>query len=218
MIREYFDLRPHRKKGYDEWSIQLDGIEANEKYLTPVHDYIYDHIFIGEAIDILTNNNLYYDLIIAIDILEHFKKREALEFIKLCKNRCRTLFINTPNIYYKLQREYFNEYMLHMSGWDAEDFIELKARYIWHSGLYVLALFTEDNLNLPLQSNIQKYIFNNPDLIKIKDLIAMYLETSQIDECLDACKKYIKVFPHDKDLQKKKTLCQEKLNRFRITG
>ncbi|MBP7734985.1 MAG: hypothetical protein KA369_03340 [Spirochaetes bacterium] len=211
LIREYFDLRPHKKKGYDDWSIQLDGIEANEKYLTPVHDYIYNNVFIGEAIDILSNNNLYYDLIIAIDILEHFTKQKGLEFIKLCRNRCRTLFINTPNIYYKLQREYYNQYMLHLSGWDAEDFIKAEARYIWHSGLYVLALFTDDNVDLPLESNIQKYIFEESDIIKIHDLIDMYYETSQLLECIGACEKYQKVFPDDKVIQKKITLCNDRL-------
>ncbi len=211
LIREYFDLRPHKKKGYDDWSIQLDGIEANEKYLTPVHDYIYNKIFIGEAIDILSNNNLYYDLIIAIDILEHFTKNEAYTFIKLCKNRARTILINTPNIYYKLQREYFNDYMLHNSGWDADDFIKLEAKYIWHRGIYVLAIFTEDTINLPLEKNVQEYTFEDLDLIKVKDLISMYYNTAQLKECIEACEKYSRVFPDDNDINKIKALCNNKI-------
>ncbi|OHD71736.1 MAG: hypothetical protein A2W19_15440 [Spirochaetes bacterium RBG_16_49_21] len=214
LIREYFDLRPDEKKGYDKWSIKLDGIEANEKYLTPVHGYVYDQVFVGEAIDILSNNNLYYDLILGIDVIEHFTKPEGLKFLNLCRNRARTVFINTPNIYYKLQREYFNPYMLHKSGWDADDFTKLGARYVWHCDLYVLAVFTEDTINLPLTKNIQEYHFEKTDLIKIKELINMYYQTSQFQECLDACEKYSRFFPDDRDLSRMAALCRERLGRF----
>jgi hypothetical protein len=214
LIREYFDLRPDEKKGYDDWSIRLDGIEANEKYLTPVHDYIYDHIFVGEAIDILSNNNLYYDLILGIDVIEHFTKTKGLEFLNLCRNRGRTVFINTPNIYYKLQREYFNRYMMHNSGWDADDFAKLGARYVWHCDLYVLALFTEDIINLPLKENIQKYHFEKTDIIKIRELINMYYNTSQHKECLDACMKYDQVFTGDREINRIAALCRKRLGRF----
>jgi hypothetical protein len=214
LIREYFDLRTDEKKGYEDWSIKLDGIEANAKYLTPVHGYIYDNVFVGEANDILSNNNLYYDLIIGIDVVEHFTRIEGLKFLDLCRNRARTVFINTPNIYYKLQKEYHNPFMLHKSGWDADDFAKLGARYVWHCDLYVLAVFTEDAINLPLKENIQTYHFEKTDLIKIKELINAYRQTLQVRECLEACEKYGRYFPGDLDISKIAALCREQLGRF----
>jgi hypothetical protein len=211
LIREYFDLRVDEKKGYDDWSIKLDGIEATEKYLTPVHGYIYDDVFVGNAIDILSNNNLYYELIIAIDVIEHFTKSDGLKFLDLCRKRARSVFINTPNIYYKLQKEYNNPYMLHQSGWDAGDFTKLGATYVWHCDLYVLALFTDIDVKLPLKKNIQEYSFKDFDLIKIKDLIKMYYDTSQMPECIHACEKYSKFFPHENEFARMIGRCQKKL-------
>jgi hypothetical protein len=212
LIREYFDLRPHKKKGYDDWSLKLDGIEVNEKYITPVHNYIYNNMFIGEALDILSNNNVYYELILALDIVEHFSKENGLKFITLCRNRSDFVFINTPNIYYKIENEYYSHYMEHKSGWDADDFTKLGAKYVWHSGIYVLAIFTEHDLSLPLENNIQEYNFENIDLIKIRELIQMYYNTSQIQECMDACEKYSKIFPDDNEFQQMISLCHKKLD------
>jgi len=212
LIREYFDLRPHKKKGYDDWSIQLDGIEVHEQYITPVHNYIYDNVYIGEALNILSNTNMYYELILALDIIEHFSKQDGIEFVKLCRNRADTVFINTPNIYFNIEKEFYNQYMQHKSGWDADDFTKRGAKYVWHSGIYVLAIFTERDLHLPFDNNIQEYNFDDIDLIKIRELIWMYYNTSQIHECIQACEKYSKFFPQEKELQNMVALCQKKMD------
>jgi len=58
----------------EQWRVKIDGIEGFAGYITPVHDYCYNQIMIGNALDILpTLNSQSYDLIIAIDILEHFE-------------------------------------------------------------------------------------------------------------------------------------------------
>ena len=189
----------------------MDGIEVHEQYITPVHNFIYNSIIIGEAVNILSNNNLYYELILALDIVEHFTKREGLEFIKLCRNRADTVLINTPNIYFQIDKEFYNQYMSHNSGWDADDFINLGAKYVWHSGINVLAVFTEKNFNLPEAKIIGELNNQDIDLIKVKELINMYHETSQFQDCIKACEKYLNVFPDDKELLKKITICNEKL-------
>ena len=122
LIRQYLDLRPDKKGGFEKWSINLDGIEIHEDYLTPVHDYIYDEIFIGNAIDILSEKNLYYELILAVDVIEHFNKEDGIIFMNLCKGRSSNLIISTPYIYYEQGEEYNNIYETHLSGWDVEDF------------------------------------------------------------------------------------------------
>jgi hypothetical protein len=213
LIREYFDLRPHKKKGFEEWSIQLDGIEVHEQYITPVHKYIYNNILIGEALKLLSAGNLYYELIIALDIVEHFTKKDGLEFIKLCRNRGDTVLINTPNIYFPIEKEFFNDYMQHKSGWDADDFITLGARYVWQSGIYVLAVFTERDFNLPRAGNIKDQPPDDVDIIKVKELINMYYCSSQFRECIDACEKYTRYFPHDNEIRRLATLCSGKIDR-----
>ncbi len=209
LIREYFDLRPHKKKGYDDWSIQLDGIEVHEQYITPVHKYIYNNILIGEALTLLSAGNLYYELIIALDIVEHFTKKDGLEFIKLCRNRGDTVLINTPNIYFPIEKEFFNDYMQHKSGWNSEDFIKLGARHVWHSGINVLAVFTERNFDLPLAADIQAPSSEDIDIVKAKELITMYYNTSQFIECLEACEKYSEYFLYDDDFNQVAAKCRK---------
>ena len=49
LAREYLELW---KDGgdYQKWNRQIDGIEAFEPYITPVHQFIYNNIFIGNAL------------------------------------------------------------------------------------------------------------------------------------------------------------------------
>lgn len=61
LLRELLDLKPGEEGGYAKWSRRIDGIEVEARYLTPVHEYIYDRILIGDAITIMEKMNLIYD-------------------------------------------------------------------------------------------------------------------------------------------------------------
>ena len=52
LSREYLELWDGRRK-YDDWKRRIDGIEAFKEYITPVHNFIYEKMFIGNAMDIL---------------------------------------------------------------------------------------------------------------------------------------------------------------------
>lgn len=61
-----------------EWKVRIDGIEACMIYRTPVHDYTYNHIYWGDALDILPKiNDNEYELVLAIDILEHLTTEQG---------------------------------------------------------------------------------------------------------------------------------------------
>lgn len=85
LTRELLDLKEGENGGYRPWEIRMDGIEICEKYITPVHEYIYNNIFIGNASDIMENLDYHYDCLVCVDVLEHFKKQEAYEFIEKCR-------------------------------------------------------------------------------------------------------------------------------------
>ena len=57
---------------YGDWQCRIDCIEAFEKYITPAHKYIYNNIYIGNATGILPALDHHYDLILMVDVLEHF--------------------------------------------------------------------------------------------------------------------------------------------------
>ena len=52
------------QRNKNEWKIRIDGIEGYPGYLTPVHDYSYNKIFIGDALSLLTSiSNESYDFV-----------------------------------------------------------------------------------------------------------------------------------------------------------
>ena len=63
-----------RRRDKAEWDIIIDGVEAYPGYLTPVHDYSYNKIYVGDALEVIPNLSTNYDMVLAIDILEHFEK------------------------------------------------------------------------------------------------------------------------------------------------
>ncbi len=109
-------LRPR-----SEWQIQIDGIEGFAAYLTPVHDYVYNQIFIGQAETILpTLPKHSYDLVIAIDILEHFYEVEGIVFLKALQRVAKKhVLISTPKTFIEQTVE-ANPLEDHRSFWTRE--------------------------------------------------------------------------------------------------
>jgi hypothetical protein len=81
-----------------EWGKRIDGIEGFAGYLTPVHAYAYNHIFVGDALEKLSKlPDAAYELVMAIDIVEHFTKADGLVFLKECRRVCsRACLVSTP--------------------------------------------------------------------------------------------------------------------------
>ena len=71
-----------RRAPREAWRVRIEGVEGFPEYLTPVHDYAYNKIHIGNALDVLpTLPEASFDLVIAIDILEHFTKEDGLRWL-----------------------------------------------------------------------------------------------------------------------------------------
>ena len=96
LSREYLELWDSREK-YSEWTRTIDGIEAFEGYITPVHRLIYNQIFIGDATKIINTLKQPYDLLLLIDVLEHLDYEPALQFLQDALKVSRNLIISTPH-------------------------------------------------------------------------------------------------------------------------
>ncbi len=105
-----------------EWRVRIDGIEGFRGYLTPVHEYSYNEIMIGDARQLLPkmpDNS--YEMVIAVDILEHFTKEEGVEFlsqIRRIASRC--VLVSTPKLFVAQEVE-ANPYENHRSLWSLEE-------------------------------------------------------------------------------------------------
>lgn len=116
LSREYLELWYGTGK-YDDWITQIDGIEAFEKYLTPVHKYIYNRIYIGNASDVLPTLEDRYDLVLIIDVLEHFNHADGRKLLTACRERAENIIISVPRNWWRQEAAFGNEYEIHQFHW-----------------------------------------------------------------------------------------------------
>jgi len=111
-----------RLKGPSEWARRIDGIEGCTIYLTPVHDYVYDELLIGDAMEILpTIAENSYEVVLAVDILEHLDKDDGPAFLRELKRvAAKQVLISTPKEFIEQHVEP-NPYEDHRSHWSAEE-------------------------------------------------------------------------------------------------
>jgi len=128
LLRETLDI-PYYRYAKESWQARIDGVEAFEYYKNPIHEYIYDQIYyqpIEECIDSLGK----YDVILMIDILEHFEKETGKELLqKIVSHANKAVIISTP-IKPAKQDEYLgNTYEAHKSKWQVKDFQNFDLQY-----------------------------------------------------------------------------------------
>ena len=116
LAREYTDVFHCR---YFDWETRIDGIEIFEKYIKQLQKEIYDHIYIGNALDILPTLSR-YDTIICSDVLEHLREQDGTNLLDLIKDRCKFAMIATPVMVLHQEALYNNEYERHISAWSKE--------------------------------------------------------------------------------------------------
>jgi hypothetical protein len=126
LFREYTDIvaAEHNPKRYKRkhWRVRIDGIEGHPAYLTPLHRFLYNEIFIGDARRIVRQIP-HYDLIFLGDIIEHFTKRDGLWLLQRCIAKAtKAVVISTPR-HETLQPDLCgNELERHRSIWSESDF------------------------------------------------------------------------------------------------
>jgi len=121
LSREYLELWDGKQK-YGKFKVRIDGIEIQRSYLTPVHKFIYDNIYIGDAQNILSNLKVDYDLILLIDILEHFEYDQGIALLKKCVKLGRNIVIATPQNIGKQENVFDNPFERHKCQWNKKDF------------------------------------------------------------------------------------------------
>ena len=82
----------------ERWSVKIDGIEGCKDYITPVHEFAYNTVMIGDALECLAKiADRSYEFVIAIDILEHFWKDDGWRLLSELTRVCsRAALVSTP--------------------------------------------------------------------------------------------------------------------------
>ncbi len=110
-----------RMRPREGWKIRIDGVEGCAGYMTPVHAYAYNQMTNGNVLDVLpTIADGSYDLVMAVDILEHLTTEDGLVFLQHCTRIAkRASLISTPKVFHAQEVE-ANPYENHRSLWTAE--------------------------------------------------------------------------------------------------
>jgi len=121
LTREFLELWDGRET-IDNWQRTIEGVEAFENYLTPVHDYIYDKIHKGTIQETLPSLGDDYDMIMMIDVFEHFDYDEGVQILKDCLKKSKYILMSIPRDIGDQGEAFENPLEEHKFQWRAKHF------------------------------------------------------------------------------------------------
>ena len=117
----------------DHWRTRLDGVEVCPNYVTPLHKYLYDEVYIGLAQNVVPKLG-FYDLIHMGDVIEHLSKSDGERMLDMLYDKARMgILIVTPVGEYHQRGTLENPYEEHKSVWGPRDLV----RFPWRLSLRV---------------------------------------------------------------------------------
>ena len=124
LSREYLELWDDSHE-YTKWQRRIDGIEVFEKYITPVHSFVYDKIYTGNALKVLPNLERCYDLVLLIDVLEHFDYAQGLAILQKIQVIGRNIIVSTPKDIGQREKFFENPFESHRFQWEKVHFKQI---------------------------------------------------------------------------------------------
>ncbi|GAB4579844.1 MAG: hypothetical protein Fur0022_25830 [Anaerolineales bacterium] len=143
LAREYLEFRDGREK-YNDWQRQIDGIEIFPHYLTPLHAFIYNQMYVGDARTILPTLQTRYDLLLLVDVIEHFSPPDGYDLLQKCQHAARNVLVSTPVEYFPQQAAFENPAETHLSHWTATQFKAFQPIVFIPNAYSTLCLIGED--------------------------------------------------------------------------
>lgn len=136
--RNYLDARWGRCKP-EEWAHTICGVEGWEAYENPAWG-VYDTIYIADFSEYF-KEVMGWDLVLAIDSLEHLEKDKAIEIIDYLLEHNRNLVISVPLGNCEQGAVFGNEFERHRASWFVQDFDRWpNKKVLWQAVCYVVAL------------------------------------------------------------------------------
>jgi len=144
LLREALEL-PYERYARSRWKVKIDGVEAFEGYRNPIHEFAYNRVFYGRIEEILPSLGQ-YDVILLIDVLEHFEKEEGRKLLQdLLLHARKSLLVSTPRFPAPQGAYLGNAFEAHRSRWHILDFVDFDFSYlhipIGNNGAEVFHLF-----------------------------------------------------------------------------
>jgi hypothetical protein len=120
LCREILEIYQERVQP-ETWTATIHGIEIHEPYRNPLWALAYDHIYIGDAMEMLDCLG-HYDLILCCDVIEHFEKDRGRVLLSKFLQHAKVAVLTSPRGLAPQGAIYGNENERHRSQWREEDF------------------------------------------------------------------------------------------------
>jgi hypothetical protein len=152
LFREYTDIvnseSSPKRYNKENWEVRIEGIEGNGKYITPVHDFVYDKIHIGNPIELITSLGN-FDLIFVGGVIEHFTHDEGTYLIRESLARSnKALILTTPLVEVEQPGMCDNALEEHKSFWTEADFESIAdCQVSCLVGDVILAIYLRGDMN-----------------------------------------------------------------------
>jgi hypothetical protein len=153
IIREQLEVARGRLHPTD-WIIRIDGIEAFPDYHNPIHDWVYNKIWWGDALELLPKLADSYDVFLAVDVIEHLIKEEGQKVLRWALDHTKYSVISTPRYYWTQEAMFGNLYEQHRSLWRPRDFPG-QYRQCWVLGPQLIVLLS----NYPFSHGLSRHRF-----------------------------------------------------------
>jgi SAM-dependent methyltransferase len=114
----YYDVEFYKKlEGAIRWQTQIDGIEGCKNYLPFIPCWAYDHVYAGDAKNILpTLPDNHYDLVLILAMIEHLTEDQGIKLIGQLKRVGRAIILSVPK-HWQAQRIPGYPLETHRSHW-----------------------------------------------------------------------------------------------------
>lgn len=143
LLREHLDIRK-RRYSKDSWVTRIDGVESWKNYLSPIHAYIYNHVFVGDVRE-LVKQLPDYQLIVLADVIEHMSRAAGVALLTALYAKCeRAMVISFPNTIGSDWQHWPNPLEKHEVVWKAEDFKELFPGHVVANGSQVVYVLKKE--------------------------------------------------------------------------
>jgi 2-polyprenyl-3-methyl-5-hydroxy-6-metoxy-1,4-benzoquinol methylase len=138
LLREYLEIWELRYQKKD-WKVRLDCVEAFESYLTPVHEYVYDKIYVGDICELVDELGE-YNLILMVDVLEHLTKEQGESLLRSFKSKTQHILVVCPRQVSPQGEVFENPYEVHKHQWTEEELGALGASFVKNNLGKIIAL------------------------------------------------------------------------------
>jgi 2-polyprenyl-3-methyl-5-hydroxy-6-metoxy-1,4-benzoquinol methylase len=142
LCREYLDLW-NEKQQY-EFVTRIDGVEVFTKYITPLHRFVYTNMYTENILTLINKLDFSYDLVLLIDVLEHFEKEEGRMIVKKLLSRNSGILISTPRNPSHQKDAFGNMYETHRSKWVKQDLTKIGQCFFISDKISLIAHMTKE--------------------------------------------------------------------------